>query len=148
MSTLIQLNCQQFLTTVTGELKNLPEISRLHESSGAILLVLSTVIWRHFAIGKRPDLYFDGLCDQENIRQHLPVNCSNIGHSYEAFTYLFGRKSFIHDLSANKYSIVDLLRKLESIWEWILGLRLFTFSETFKKIVIWISDQPKSSPDC
>ena len=103
--TLILLASSQFSCTK----KNLPEISWLHKSFGAILLVLSNVI------GKRPDLYFDGLCDKENIGQHFPVNCSDIGHSYEAFTYLFGRKSFIHDLSANKNYIVDLLRKLESI---------------------------------
>ena len=37
-----------------------------------------------------------------------PLNCFRIGHSYEAFTYLFGQNIFIHLLTANKNSPVDL----------------------------------------
>ena len=29
---------------------------------------------------------FDGLSREEIIGQHFPINCSKIGHSYEAFT--------------------------------------------------------------
>ena len=37
------------------------------------------------------------------------MHCSKIGHTYEAFTYLFGRNVFIRLLSANKTS-ADLLK--------------------------------------
>ena len=37
-----------------------------------------------------------GLTRQETIEQHFPMSrCSKIGHSYEAFTYLFGQNIFM-----------------------------------------------------
>ena len=44
------------------------------------------------------------LSGQETVGQHFPMNCSEIGHSYEAFTYLVGQNIFIRLLSANKNS--------------------------------------------
>ena len=48
-------------------------------------------------VGKSPlekNLNFDGLSRQETYGQHFPMNCSKIGHSYEAlrptYRYLFG----------------------------------------------------------
>ena len=49
------------------------------------------------------------------------MNGSKTGHTYEAFTYLFGQNVFIRLLSANKNS-ADLYKLA------ILGLRLFIFS--------------------
>ena len=50
--------------------------------------------------------------DKRKIAQHIPMNChsSKIGHSYEAFTYLFGRNIFIHLPSSNRNPSVDLLK--------------------------------------
>ena len=36
------------------------------------------------------------------------MNCSKIGQSYEAFTYLIGRNIFISLISANKNSLVEI----------------------------------------
>ena len=55
-------------------------------------------------------LNFDGLSWQEKVGQHFPMNCFKFGHSYEAFTYLFGRNIFIRRLSASKNCSVDLLK--------------------------------------
>ena len=49
---------------------------------------------------------------RKKLGQHFPMKCSKIGHSYEAFTYLFGRNIAIRLLPANKYSPVDLSLKL------------------------------------
>ena len=38
-------------------------------------------------------LYKDGLSRQEIIGHHFLMNFSKIDHSYEAFTYLFGRNN-------------------------------------------------------
>ena len=56
----------------------------------------------------RKCLNFDGSPRQETIGQHFPMYCSKIGHSYEAFTYLFSQNIFIHLLTAKKNSPVDL----------------------------------------
>ena len=56
----------------------------------------------------RKCLNFDGLPSQETIGQHFPTYCSKIGHSYEAFTYLFSQNIFIRLLTAKKNSGVDL----------------------------------------
>ena len=57
-------------------------------------------------------LNFDGLSRQETLEQHfVPHELFQVcGHSYEAFTYLFGRNIVIRLLSANKNSPVDLLK--------------------------------------
>ena len=56
----------------------------------------------------RKCLNFDGLPRQETIGQHFSMNCPKIGHSYQAFTYLFGRNIFTRLLSAYRSSHVDL----------------------------------------
>ena len=38
------------------------------------------------------------------------LGSSKFGHSYEAFTYLFGLNTFMHHLSANENTPVDLLK--------------------------------------
>ena len=42
--------------------------------------------------------------EMPQLWQHFPMNCSKIGHSYEAFTYRFDRNIFIRLLSENKNS--------------------------------------------
>ena len=83
--------------------------------------------------GKSPlkkSLNFDGPCRQEIIGQPFPMNGSKTGHSYEAFTYLFGQNIFILLLSANKNSPVDLSKFVITgncglIRDSVVGLRLF-----------------------
>ena len=57
---------------------------------------------------KQQRLFFDGVSSQETVGQHFYMNCSKIGHSYEAFTCLFCQNIFIHLDSANKQSYVYL----------------------------------------
>ena len=52
----------------------------------------------------------------------LPMNCSKIGHSYEAFTYLFGRDILICLLSAKEFSCRS--SKISNHWK-ILNNPLF-----------------------
>ena len=42
--------------------------------------------------------------EMPQLWQHFPMNCSKIGHSYEAFTYPFDRNIFIRLPSENKNS--------------------------------------------
>ena len=91
------------LIKFTGKLQSLSEIRWYARVSW---LVLCCVVWRRFTIEKY--LNFDGLSGQEKIWQHILMSCSKIGHSNEAFTYLFGQYIFIHLLSANnmlKYAV-------------------------------------------
>ena len=53
---------------------------------------------------------FDAPAGQEEIGQHFHINCSKIAHSYEAFTYQFGRNNYTPLLSANKNYSADLLK--------------------------------------
>ena len=58
------------------------------------------------------------------------MNCSKTGHSYEAFTYLFGHNIFLLLLSAKKNSPVDLSNFVITgncglIRDSVVGLRLF-----------------------
>ena len=53
---------------------------------------------------------------KETIGQHFPMNCSNIGHSYEAFTYLFSRNTFIRLSRQTKNSSVDLMKLAVMSW--------------------------------
>ena len=89
----------------TGKLQNLPEISWFARVFGWFCVVLFENI-----SPLRKCLSFDGLCGQEKIGQHFPMNCSEFGHSYEAFTFLLGQNIAIHLLSANKDSSIDLLK--------------------------------------
>ena len=47
---------------------------------------------------------------KKKIGELFPMNCSNIGHSYEAFTYLFSRNMSNPLLSANNNPFADLLK--------------------------------------
>ena len=53
---------------------------------------------------------------KEPIGQHFPMNCSKIGHSYEAFTYLFSRNTFIRLFRQTKNSSVDLMKLAVMSW--------------------------------
>ena len=58
---------------------------------------------------------------KEKIGQHIPMNCLKIGHSYKAFTYLFGqntfiRLSFIRHSRLTKNSSVDLMKLAVMSW--------------------------------
>ena len=46
----------------------------------------------------------DGPSEQEKIGQYLPIICSKIGHSYEAFPYLFGRNISAPPLSKQMFA--------------------------------------------
>ena len=94
------------LVSNTGKLQNLSKISWFTWFYGWFLCY---VVWRHVTNEKL--LNFDGLSRQETLEQHFAPHelFQDCGHSYEAFTYLFGRNIFIRLLSANKNSLVDLL---------------------------------------
>ena len=81
----------------TGKLQNLPEISWFARVFGWFCVVLFENI-----SPLRKCLSFDGLC--------VPMNCSEIGHSYEAFTFLLGQNIVIQllSVSANKDSSIGL----------------------------------------
>ena len=68
---------------------------------------MCSVVWRLFVIEKIAST-FDGLSKQGTIGQHFPMNCSKIGHSFKAFTYLFGQCIFICLHAAHKNSLADL----------------------------------------
>ena len=58
-----------------------------------------------------PQLTWSVLCELEKIgRQlHSPMNCSDIGDSYEAFTHLFASNVSHCLLSANRNPSADIL---------------------------------------
>ena len=102
----------------------------LHEFFGWFWLVLCCLKASHRI---KKCLNFDGLSGQETNGQHFPfpINCSKIGHSYEAFTYLFGQNIFICLLSTNKNSPVDLLKLAREVWD--KSEILLTVSYRFRK---------------
>ena len=58
--------------------------------------------------------------DEKQKWAALPINCSKIGHSYEAFTYLPVWSKYLHSSPVSKHSTVDSAFLG-------LGLRLFIF---------------------
>ena len=70
---------------------------------------LCCFVWRLFIIWRNAST-FHGLIERKEIGQHFPMNCSKIGHSYGAFTSVFGRNIFIRLLYANRKSSADLLK--------------------------------------
>ena len=82
----------------TSKLQNFSKISWY---AWVFWLFLCRVVWRHVTIIQKC-LIFDGLSRQETIGQHFPMSCSKIGHSCEAFTYLFGPNiSFVFSQQRN-----------------------------------------------
>ena len=110
-----------------GKLKNLPEISWLASRVSMLFLVRFVFCCLRALHHWNECLKFDDLSGQEIIRHHFPMYGFKIGHSYEAFTYLFCRNIFIRLLSASKISSVNLLklnRVSGKFWKkWIVGVR-------------------------
>ena len=88
-------------------ISKLQNFSKISWYAWVFWLFLCRVVWRHVTIIQKC-LIFDDLSRQETIWQHFPMSCSKIGHSCEAFTYLFGPNMFICLLSANKKSPAEI----------------------------------------
>ena len=63
---------------------------KLQEEAERLFLGWFCVVFFEVKSALKKRLNFDGLSIQETIGQHFPMNCSKIGHTCEAFTYLFG----------------------------------------------------------
>ena len=72
----------------TGKLQIMPETNRFASVFFLFWLVLCCFVWRLFIIWKMPQLPWSIRVRKNWV--HSPLNCSKIGHSYEAFIYPFG----------------------------------------------------------
>ena len=99
--------------------------ARLHKSFGWFWLVLCCVVCsRH---RKMPQLWWS--VQGRNNKAELSMNCSKIGHSYEAFISLFGQNNLIRLLSAKNISSVYLSKLVITgnfwinQWFWVGGFQ-------------------------